>query len=55
MTNKADKVAFPLGWICAEGWNAAPRATLESTTASNPYQTEPERTRWSEGFAKAAD
>ena len=55
MTNKADKVSFRLSRIYAEGWNAARCATLENRTAANPYQTEPERTRWNEGFAEAAD
>jgi len=55
MTNKAAKVSFRLSRIYAEGWNAARCATLEKRTPSNPYQAEPERTRWNEGFADAAD
>jgi hypothetical protein len=55
MTDTADKMAFRLSRIYAEGWNAARRAGLENRIASNPYRTEPERGRWNEGFAKAAD
>jgi hypothetical protein len=52
---------FRLSRIFAEGWNAA-RALPASESdgleqrhvvALNPYATEPERSRWSEGFAKA--
>lgn len=55
MADTADKMAFRLSRVYAEGWNAARRANLENSTASNPYRNEPERTRWNEGFAKAAD
>lgn len=55
MTDTADKMAFRLSRIYAEGWNAARRAGPENGAAPNPYRTEPERTRWDEGFAKAAD
>jgi hypothetical protein len=53
--------AFKLSRIYAEGWNAASKlSTTESyglnssgAAALNPYLAEPERSRWSEGFAKA--
>jgi len=52
---------FKLSRIFAEGWNAASRMSAEESdslnardiAALNPYATEPERSRWSEGFAKA--
>ena len=51
---------FRLSRIYAEGWNAARvLTTIESdrlaesdVAALSPYHTEPERSRWSEGFAK---
>jgi hypothetical protein len=53
--------AFLLSRVFAEGWNAAHELSsndsdtfdLGRVAALNPYETEPERTRWSEGFAKA--
>lgn len=53
--------AFKLSRIYAEGWNAASRLSadesdgldLRGAAALNPYVVEPERSRWSEGFAKA--
>jgi hypothetical protein len=53
--------AFKLSRIYAEGWNAANRLSANETenlelwrvAALNPYVIEPERSRWSEGFAKA--
>jgi hypothetical protein len=57
--NAYDKAAFRQSRIYAEGWNAArllkPGAGRYDVIASNPYQSEPERTRWNEGFAKAAE
>jgi hypothetical protein len=52
---------FKLSRIFAEGWNAASRLSAEESdgmdphgaAALNPYVAEPERSRWSEGFAKA--
>ena len=56
VTNVADKSEFRLSRVYAEGWNAARQIHLEEgKTVLNPYLTEPERTRWSEGFAKVAD
>jgi len=53
--------AFKLSRIYAEGWNAASRLSAAESdgmdpcgvAALNPYVMEPERSRWSEGFAKA--
>jgi hypothetical protein len=53
--------AFKLSRIYAEGWNAANRLSANESddfelwrvAALNPYVIEPERSRWSEGFAKA--
>jgi hypothetical protein len=53
--------AFKLSRIYAEGWNAASKLSADESdgldprgaAALNPYVVEPERSRWSEGFAKA--
>jgi len=53
--------AFRLSRIYAEGWNAAHELPsndgggldLWRVAALNPYAAEPERSRWSEGFARA--
>jgi len=56
MGDLAVKTAFRLSRAYAEGWNAARQLDLEKAGAMpNPYPNEPERTRWNEGFAKAAD
>jgi hypothetical protein len=52
---------YRLSRIFAEGWNAAHAMSANESdglepwhvAALNPYATEPERTRWSEGFEKA--
>jgi hypothetical protein len=52
---------FRLSRIYAEGWNKARKLSanesdgldIRRVAALNPYAAEPERTRWSEGFAKA--
>ncbi len=51
---EADKVAYRLSRAYAEGWNFARTADPNNGIASNPYAAEPERTRWNEGYAKAA-
>jgi hypothetical protein len=38
--------------IYAEGWNAA-RTSSASVPPQNPYPSEPERSRWQEGFSAA--
>jgi hypothetical protein len=53
--------AFRLSRIFAEGWNKARELSAKESddvvsnraAALNPYKAEPERSRWSEGFAKA--
>jgi len=47
MTHEID--AFRLSRVYAQGWNAA----RKSQKAANPYQAEPERSRWQAGFAGA--
>jgi hypothetical protein len=49
------KTAYRLSRIYAEGWNYARSGPPDKSIASNPYDTEPERTRWNEGYAKAAN
>lgn len=54
---KMDNAAFRLSRIYAEGWNKAsqlqPSETDELESELNPYTTEPEKSRWSDGFTKA--
>ena len=53
--------SFRLSRVFAQGWNAANGMSTNerdgfepsSIDARNPYASEPERSRWSEGFAKA--
>ena len=53
--------SFRLSRIYAEGWNAASKLSASESegmdslrvAALNPYITEPERSRWSDGFSKA--
>jgi hypothetical protein len=53
--------AFRLSRIFAEGWNRAQQLSANESdeldfrqiAALNPYAREPEKSRWSEGFAKA--
>ena len=56
MTSTA--TAFRQSRIYAEGWNAARTMPVGAATAkpaaSNPYPSEPERSRWQEGFAAAS-
>lgn len=54
MTDDA-KAAYRLSRIYAEGWNRARSTAPGNDIASNPYATEPERTRWNEGYVKASN
>ena len=45
--------AFRLSRIYAEGWNFARMDLPEKEITSNPYVSEPERTRWLDGYKKA--
>jgi hypothetical protein len=47
------KAAFRHSRIYAQGWNAARVVTLKGGPPGNPYLSEPERSRWNEGFAQA--
>ena len=56
-----DSEAFRLSRIYAEGWNAANKLSseerdnldLERMAILNPYLSEADRSRWTQGFAKA--
>jgi hypothetical protein len=47
-------MAYWLSRIYAEGWNHARTAPPSEGIEANPYGTEPERTRWNEGYAAAS-
>jgi hypothetical protein len=52
----SDLSAFQRSRIYAQGWNAArgPRTgSAPHQDATNPYSAEPEKSRWSEGYANA--
>ncbi len=56
----SDNMEFKLSRIFAEGWKAANRLSTSAdadadpqAAAPNPYDAEPERSRWNEGFTKA--
>ena len=52
----SDLSAFQRSRIYAQGWNAArgPRTgSALRQDAANPYSTEPEKSRWNEGYANA--
>ena len=61
MTKVVDYNAFQLSRVYAQGWNAARRLTADARADAkaiaelNPYQSEPQRTRWTEGFSKASE
>ena len=52
--------SFRLSRVYAQGWNAARqlsaniRADAAAMAALNPYTSEPERTRWDQGFDNAS-
>lgn len=56
-----DDTAFRLSRIYAEGWimaselpsNESDELDPDRIAALNPYTTEPERSRWRDGFSKA--
>ena len=56
MTNELNREAFRLSRIYAAGWNAALKDwTLHGAAGKpkNPHASEPEKTRWEEGFVNA--
>ena len=61
MTKVVDYTSFQLSRIYAQGWNAAKhlptddRLDAKAVAKLNPYKSEPERARWSEGFFKASE
>jgi len=61
MTKVVDYTSFQLSRVYAQGWNAARRlpadARLDAKAIAklNPHMSDPERTRWSEGFSKASE
>lgn len=44
---------FHLSRIYAQGWNAARGVWRADGAAANPYDTDPERSRWQAGFQNA--
>jgi hypothetical protein len=56
-----DQSIFKLSRIYAQGWNAANKIPANDfseldpakAAALNPYSSEPERSRWSDGFREA--
>lgn len=61
MTKTIDRTSFRLSRIYAQGWNAArelpanARADAAAMAGLNPHKSEPERTRWNDGFFKASE
>lgn len=60
-TGAVNHSPFQLSRVYAQGWNAARRLPVNirvdpKTIADlNPHESEPERTRWNEGFLKASE
>ena len=60
MTITTDAASFRLSRVYAQGWNAARQlsantlADAASMAALNPYTSEPERSRWDQGFTNAS-
>jgi hypothetical protein len=59
MTKVVEYASFKLSRIYAQGWNAGRRldAGTGDKTADelNPHTSEPERSRWNDGFIKASE
>jgi hypothetical protein len=53
MTNPQKATPFHLSRIYAQGWNAARSAWKADGAPANPYDTDPERSRWQTGFHNA--
>jgi hypothetical protein len=53
MTHTAKATPFHLSRIYAQGWNAARGAWRIGGAPDNPYDVEPERSRWQAGFHNA--
>lgn len=56
MTRLSPEALFRHSRVYAQGWNAARTLSLRTgpaaeKTTTNPYTSEPERSRWAEGYA----
>jgi hypothetical protein len=60
MTTLVEYKSFRLSRIYAQGWNAArrlpegSRGDHQTMVQLNPHKSEPERTRWNQGFIEAS-
>jgi hypothetical protein len=55
--DRFDAGAFRLSRVYAQGWNAGRQYSLKrnaSDVTANPYESEPERARWAQGFTAAS-
>lgn len=57
MSQPSPEDHFRQSRIYAQGWNAARAWSLEhgsapATPATNPYTSEPDKSRWNEGYAE---
>jgi len=56
MTNPTRQENFLLSRVYAKGWNAARSHSLGPAKApANPYASDPEKSRWAEGYSGAQD
>ena len=61
MTKVVEHTSFQLSRVYAQGWNAGKRLPADdrrdakAVAELNPYKSEPERTRWAEGFIKGSE
>jgi len=56
MTRLSPEILFQRSRVYAQGWNAARANSLgPAKAATNPYTSEPERSRWDEGHAGAME
>jgi hypothetical protein len=60
MTRLSPEAQFRRSRVFAQGWNAARTWSLRTGPAAekavtNPYTSEPERSRWDEGYAGALE
>jgi hypothetical protein len=59
MTRSTPEALFRQSRVYAQGWNAARDASLHRGPAgkavTNPHTSEPERSRWTEGYAAALE
>lgn len=60
MTRTSSEELFQQSRVYAQGWNAARNSSLHTGLAAvkattNPYTSEPQRSRWDEGYAAALE